>query len=416
LILVLVLLGLSGFFSSAETALFSLKLHQLQRLRTRHTHAGAAVLALLEHPRRLLATILVGNTTVNLVLSILAAGLFVNWFGPERGSIVATLVITIVLLVFGEIAPKTLAVGRPLWLATRVAPPLTFVQRLLTPATSGAVRLSDALSEAMERRVQPRDEALTEEEIKTLVTMGWEQGVVGAREKEFIHNVFHLDDRQVQDIVTPRSRVFAIDQDDEVASVRGAVREAGFSRVPVYASTPENLVGYVEVTDLLWGKSEPDTRRVRDLRRDLHFYPETKRVGQLLSDMREAGQEIAGVVDEHGDFAGIVSLEDAVEQVVGEIFDQHDLDRFRFTSLTEGEVLVTAQMEIAVFNELLDAHLEDPEAETIGGYVVNRMRKIPREGESFEAQGLRFTVEQAAPNRVVKLRVQRRLPGEGRRA
>jgi putative hemolysin len=132
--------------------------------------------------------------------------------------------------------------------------------------------------------------------------------------------------------------------------------------------------------------------------------------------MREAGQEIAGVVDEHGDFAGIVSLEDAVEQVVGEIFDQHDLDRFRFTSLKDGEVLVTAQMEIAVFNELLDAHLEDPEAETIGGYVVNHLRKIPGEGESFETQGLRFTVEQAAPNRVVKLRVQRCPPSEGRRA
>jgi putative hemolysin len=211
----------------------------------------------------------------------------------------------------------------------------------------------------------------------------------------------------VREILTPRSRVFSVPVDAQVADVRTAVRRAGYSRVPVHAGKAENLVGYVETCDFLWGRPEPDPRGVQELRRELPFYPETKRVGELIAEMRAGAPEIAAVVDEHGDFAGLVTLEDAVEQVVGEIFDLHDLDRLRFTGLPGGEVLVVAQMEIPVFNELLGAHLRDEHAETIGGFVVNRLGRIPAAGETLETQGLRLTVEKAAPNRVIQLRVRR---------
>ena len=407
LVAILVLLALSAFFSGAETALFGLRQHQLQRLRTSSARAAGPVLALLERPRRLLSTVLVGNTIVNILMSALTTGLFVAWFGVESGTPLATLAATVVLLVFGEITPKALAVGRPLNLALHVARPLGVFQRLLAPMTGIIVRWTDAAGAAMARRVPPRDEVLSEDEIKTLVTMGWERGVVGAREKDFIHNVFLLDDRYVAAIVTPRSRVFAVGLESRAADVRAEVGRAGFSRIPVYSGSPENLVGYVEATDLLWGRDEPDPRALRELRRDLAFYPETKQVGELLVDMRRAGQEIAGVIDEHGDYAGIVSLEDAVEQVVGEIFDLHDLDRFRFTNLPDGDLLVAATMEIRVFNELLDVTLRDPHAETIGGFVVNQLRRIPEPGASIVASGLQLTVEQAAPNRILTLRIRR---------
>jgi CBS domain containing-hemolysin-like protein len=322
---------------------------------------------------------------------------------------------TIVVLVFGEIAPKTLAVGRPLGLALRLGVPLGIAGRVLAPATLGIVRLTDAAGVFMSRRVRPREEALSEDEIKMLVTMGWEQGIVGAREKEFIHNVFHLDDRRIGEIVTPRSRVFALDANTRAADVRAAVSQAGFARIPLYVGAAENLIGYVEAADLLWGRDEPDPRWLRDLRRDLPFYPETKRVGELLSELRRHGQEIAAVIDEHGDFAGVVTLEDAVEQVVGEIFDLHDLDRFRFTNLPDGELLLTAQMEIQVFNRLLDVELADAHAETVGGLVINRLGRIPAPGETLDVPGLRFTVDQASPRRIITLRVRRRFTAPGRR-
>lgn len=406
------MLLLSAFFSSSETALFSLRQPQLHRLRASTARSSGIVLSLLEHPRRLLATILVGNTFVNVLMAVLSTAIFVHFFGPEHGAELATLVMTIVVLVFGEIAPKTLAVGRPLGLALRLAPPLAMVQRGLRPLTVGTVRFTDQLGTFMARYVRPREEALTEDEIKTLVTMSWEQGIVGAREKEFIHNVFHLDDRQVGEIVTPRTRVFAIDIDAELASVRPDVRRAGYSHVPLYSGSRENLVGYVEAVDLLWGSDTPDTRQLHDLRRELRFYPETKRVGELLADMRRRGEEIAGVVDEHGDYAGIVAVEDAVEQVVGEIFDLHDLDRFRITDLPGGELLLAAQMEITVFNQMLGTALRDAEAETIGGFVLNRLGRIPAAGDRLQAGGLEITIEQAAPNRIVTLRV-RRLEASG---
>ncbi|UCE03936.1 MAG: HlyC/CorC family transporter [Candidatus Latescibacterota bacterium] len=405
LVLLVLLLGLSGYFSSSESALFSLRAPQLQRLRQRATRASRAVLTLLQRPRTLLATVLIGNTLVNVLLSVVAAGLFVAWLGAERGPVVATFVMTVVLLVFGEITPKTVAVARPLGVSRLVAPSLTLFQRLLWPLSAMAVRLTDALARALERRIPPRDEVLTEQEIKMLVTMGWEQGVVGVREKEFIHNVFQLNDRLVKEIVTPRTQVFAADADASVDDLREAIGAAGYSRVPLYEGSHENIVGYVEVSDLLWGDAARDPRRMRDLSRELHFYPETLRVGALLLDMRRRGAEIAAVVDEHGSFDGIVSLEDAVEQVVGKIMDLHDIERARFTNLGDGEVLVGAQMEIEVFNELLGAELHAPEMETVGGFVIYSLGRIPAVGDTVESGGLLLTVEEALPNRILKLRV-----------
>jgi len=408
LVLLLLLIGMSAYFSAAETALFSLRLPQLQTLRQRGGRAARAVLTLLEHPRRLLATVLMGNTIVNVLVAVVAAGVFVAWFGPERGPALATLGVTLVVLVFGEILPKTLAVGAPLGLARFLAPSLRVVQTLLHPLVHGAVRLTDGLTSTLDRRVPRRDEALSENEIKMLVTMGWEQGVVGVREKEFIHNVFHLNDRLVKDIMTPRTRVFAVDIDAATEDVRPAIAHAGFSRVPVSEGATENLVGYVEVSDLLWGGDGVDPRTLRELRRDLRYYPETLRVGQLLLEMRRTGEEIAAVVDEHGALAGIVSLEDAAEQVVGEIVDLHDLERFRVTDLPDGDLLVSAQMEIDVFNSLVGADLDDTDVETLGGLVSKRLGRIPRVGEWVELGGLRLTVDQAAPNRIVRLRTGRR--------
>ena len=414
LALLVLLLGVSALFSAAETALFSLRRQQLDKLRQRQTRGARSVLALLEHPRRVLATVLVGNNTANLVMSVTATGLFVEWFGEERGLVVATFGLTVLVLVFGEIAPKTVAVARPLAVALRLAPLLSLVERLFLPATRGLDRLAQATNHQLSRRLRPREPAFSEDEIKTLVTMGWEQGLVGVREKDFIHNVFELDDRRVGEILTPRQRVFAIPVEARVTDVRADVRAAGFARVPTWSGSPENLVGYVDTVDLLWEHDSPDPRRVADLKRELPFYPETKRVGEVLTELRR-GAEMAAVIDEHGDFAGIVTLEDAVEQVVGEIFDVHDLDRLRFTSLPGGDVLVLAQMEIPVFNELMGVHLRDAQSETIGGFVINRLGHIPHVHETLDAHDLRFIVEHAAPNRIIQLRVRRLTSSEAQR-
>jgi putative hemolysin len=414
-IAVLLLVGLSAFFSASETALFSLRPHQVHHLRNPALRSAHAVRALLDQPRRLLATILVGNTAVNVLISVLGSGLFVVWVGEDRAAAVATLVITVVVLVFGEVIPKSLSLNRPLPVALRTAPTLWLVHRGLSPVTRGIERLTDWMAAWLGRYVHHRDPALDRDEIATLVTIGWEAGAVGARTKEFVHNIVQLDERQVGEIMTPRPRLFALDVDTTLPVARQAIARAGFARVPVYAGSAENWIGYVEATELLWGGDTPDPRRLADLRHDLHFYPATKAVSELLVDMRRAGEEIAGVVDEHGALAGLVSVEDAVEQIVGEILDLHDLERLRATMLADGDLLVDAAMEIRAFNDAYGATLRDPAAETLGGLVLNHFGRIPVARDCFEAQGFRFTVEQAAPNRVLRLRLRRLQPAAPRR-
>jgi putative hemolysin len=405
LVLLVVLLLLSAYFSSAETALFSLHGPRRGRLRQQPGRVERLILQLLASPRTLLATILVGNTIVNLLLSILAAGLFTAAFGDQRGPWLATGVMTVVLLLFGEIAPKTFAVGAPLRTSRFVAPGLHALNTVLRPVTGFAMRISDAIGRRMQRSTAPPREVLTEEEIKMLVTMGSEEGVLESRETEFIHNVFLLHDRRVQDLMTPRVRVFTLDVDSNADAVRDAVALAGYSRIPVYEERQENIIGYIEATDLLWEGAAPDPRTLRQMLRPLRFYPQTKDAGDLLREMHRDAVHFGAVIDEHGGFAGVVSLEDAVEQVVGEIRDLHDVDRFHITWTPEGDAIVAAHMELRVLNALLGLSLQDPQAETIGGLVINRLGNIPRTGTRLEANGVSLIVEAAAPNRILKLRV-----------
>lgn len=411
LVSLLVLLACSAYFSGAETALFSMTPWQLDRLRRKHPGASRAVDALLEKPRSLLTTVLVGNTAVNVLFSVLAASVFVSLIGGAGGPFLATLVMTVILLVFGEIIPKTIAVAAPVRASRLVTPSLSWVHRLLRPLTRTTVEATDHMSGWLERRVAPRAEALSEDEIKTLITMGREYGVLGEREKEFIHNVFHLNDRLVEDIMTPRARVFSLAVDARLTDVREPAAAAGFSRIPVYETAPENIVGYVEVTDLLWDGEKTNTQLVRDVMRELHFYPDGKRVGSLLLEMREADRHITGVVDEHGSFAGVVTLEDAVEEVVGEILDLHDRGRFATRRDAAGHVVVSAQMELDVFNELMDCDLRDDEVATIGGYVLHQLGRIPQVGDKLVSGNLVFVVDKAEPQRIVELRIQRRDDG-----
>jgi putative hemolysin len=405
LLLLIALLAASAYFSGAETSLFSLRPLQLERLRRRDPRAGQAVAALLERPRALLTTVLIGNNIVNILLSVIGAGFFVELFGHEDGPFLATLVLTLALLVFGEIVPKTIAVGEPEAGSRLVAPSLWSVHRVLRPLTRVVTSLTDRMGASLERRITPRQEALTEDEIKTLITMGSEYGVLGEREKEFIHNVFHLNDRVVGDILTPRSQVFALDATERIDAVRANVARAGFSRIPIYTDGPENVVGIVEVTDLLHDDGAPDPRRLADVAHDLHFYPDGKSVGSLLIEMRERGMHLAGVVDEHGSFAGIVTLEDAVEEVIGEVLDLHDRGRYAVTHGPAGEVTIAGQMELEVFNQLFDCSLEDEDVATIGGYMTKQLGRIPQTGDVLRTPDVVLVVERALPQRVVDVRV-----------
>jgi putative hemolysin len=345
-------------------------------------------------------------------LSVLAAGFFTARYGSEQGPWLATGVVTLVLLVFGDIAPKTIAVGAPLRVSRVVAPGLHALSMLLRPITDVTIRLHEVLRPSPRRRAARRSEVLTEEEIKTLVIIGSEEGVLETRETEYIHNVFRLHDRRVDDLMTPRVRVFSLDVDSTVEEVRDAAALAGYSRIPLYEERPENIVGYVDATDLLWDRGEAQDRSLRQLMQVLHFFPQTKHAGDLLRDMHRDHLPFAGVVDEHGGFAGIVSLEDAVEQITGEIQDLHDRDRFHVTRTPEGDAIVAAHMELSVLNSLLGLSLADDAAETVGGFVINRLGFIPSQGVRLQAGDIRIQVEAAQPNRILTLRIHRRRRGE----
>jgi CBS domain containing-hemolysin-like protein len=217
----------------------------------------------------------------------------------------------------------------------------------------------------------------------------------------------------VGDILTPRSRVFALDASERVADVRQNTAAAGFTRIPIYTGSLENITGFVEVTDLLCESDDPD-RCLRHVARDLHFYPDGKSVGSLLIEMRERGMHLAGVIDEHGGFAGIVTLEDAVEEVIGEVLDLHDRGRYAVAHGPAGEISVSGQMELDVFNQLFDCDLQDEDVATIGGYIVKRLGRIPAAGDVLRVRDVVLEVERAVPQRIVEVRVHDRRDPQNR--
>src|SRR5215510_8399349 len=406
-ILLAVFLGISALLAGAEAAYFS-----LSRLGTTHLEpeesAGHALLArVLRDPRDLLITLLVGITLVNIAASALAAQVATALFGPS-GIGIAIPVMVFLIVVFGEVLPMTVAVGMPHRFGLVVARPVLALQWLLTPVRL----LLGAFTRLVSRTADGEGvakAAITEAELRTLVEVGHQEGVVQRKEREMIHGVFELGETTVAEVMVPRTDVFGLDVATPPERLLPAIRSNLHHRVPIYEGSLDHVLGILQTKELLpfYAGLPPDF----DLRRHLappYFVPQSKRADALLREFKAKKLRTAIVVDEYGGTAGLITLEDLLEEVVGEIRDEFEADERLAQRVDERTWRVAAKMAIGDFNSVTDLAIPDEHFDTVGGWVLDLFGRVPHRGESVEADGVRVTVEMMHRTRILEVLI--RLP------
>ena len=404
LLFLIFLLMLSGFFSSAETALTTAN---RIRIRTQAEHGdknARILLKILDQPDKMLSVILVGNNIVNLYASSLATTLTIHVVG-SRAVGIATGILTLLVLVFGEITPKTVAAHSADSMALKIAPVIHFLMIVLTPLVIIVNVLAGAVMKLLRTDRENTKETMTEEELRTIVQVGHEEGVIEKEEQQMIDNVFDFGDTIARDVMIPRIDMTWIPEDADYDTVLSTFREDKYTRMPVCRDSADTVVGIINVKDLLLRDPEKPFR-IADCMREPLFTHERKKTSELMREMRKNYTNIAIVLDDYGVTAGMVTMEDLLEEIVGEIRDEYDTDEEKSIRRTgDGEYAVEGDVRIQELNETLGLDLSSEENETVGGLVVELLDHLPETGESVAMGNVRFTVREMDKNRIGKLSV-----------
>jgi putative hemolysin len=401
-----VLVLLAAFFAASEAALVGVSRLRVQTMLERGVARARYVLKLTEDRNRFLTSILVGNTIVLLVADSLATYLFIQ-AGIPRGAVISTAVMAFILLLFGEIVPKTVAVSDTERWALRLAPAMQRAAWLLTPL----VYLFQALTNFVLRPFgikHPR-QFVTEEDIRAIVNVGAEQKVLEEQEREMIHSVIEFGDTIVREVMTPRPNVVAVSVDESPRRALDVVIAEGYSKLPVYQESKDDIIGVVHDRELLISLANGtlSSTPLRALMRPVTHVPENKKIAELLREMQRDKFSMAIVVDEYGGTAGLVTMEDMLEEIVGEIRDEHDEgEEEPVRIVSENEAVVDSGVNIEDVNAKLGTHLPHEEFETIGGYTVGLFGRLPSEGEEIEAADhTRLKVERMRGRRIMAVRI-----------
>ena len=405
LIVLVVLLALSAFFSSAETALTT-----VNRLRVRALvddgDARAIVLSkVIDDPGKLLSAILIGNNIVNISASSIATLLATEFFG-SAGAGIATGVMTLLVLIFGEVTPKTMASLKAEKIALNYAKIVYVIMIAFTPLIWILDLLSGGLLRLMGIDPDKRDDSVTEEDLRTIVEAGREDGVLETEEHKMINNVFDFGDHQAKDIMVPRVDMCFLKLDATYEDFMELYREEKFTRIPVYEETRDNVVGILNVKDLLLYDRNQEFH-VRDFLREAYYTYEFKNTSELMVEMRKNSISIAIVLDEYGATAGLVTLEDLLEEIVGDIRDEFDeAEAEEVQQLGEREYLVEGACKLEDLNDMIGLGIESEDYDSIGGIVIDALQHLPTEGEDVTLEnGTRLVVEQVDKNRIEKVHI-----------
>ena len=405
LVVLVILLALSAFFSSAETALTT-----VNRLRVRALvddgDARAIVLSkFIDDPGKLLSAILIGNNIVNISASSIATLLATEFFG-SAGAGIATGVMTLLVLIFGEVTPKTMASLKAEKIALKYAKIVYVIMIVFTPLIFILDLLSGGLLRLMGIDPDKRDDSVTEEDLRTIVEAGREDGVLETEEHKMINNVFDFGDHQAKDIMVPRVDMCFLKLDATYEDFMELYREEKFTRIPVYEETRDNVVGILNVKDLLLYDRNQEFH-VRDFLREAYYTYEFKNTSELMVEMRKNSISIAIVLDEYGATAGLVTLEDLLEEIVGDIRDEFDeAEAEEVQQLGEREYLVEGACKLEDLNDMIGLGIESEDYDSIGGIVIDALQHLPTEGEDVTLEnGTRLVVEQVDKNRIEKVHI-----------
>ena len=396
---IFVLLCFSFFFSCAETTLFSLSGFQVKKLQRAHPSRGTLIAHLLGNPRRLLISILIGNMFVNILSSTLGESLMRFLHPGAEGTLYAILIMTFAILVIGEVTPKTIAIRCNMRFAPYVAPIINVIGMVEYPVRRVVRIVSDRIITLFTPTIPPTETAITEEEIKTAIRIGSREGIVGPQEKEMIQGVFDFASRRVGAIMRPRKEIVAFDLRHPLREIEQAIRTREYSRIPIYDKTLDNIVGILYAKDLLRSTCLSPGADLTPLLRPPYFVPETQTAAALLREFKRRKTHLAIVVDEYGGVSGLITLEDLLEEIIGEIRDKGDTAPL-YQKLDERSFRIDARMELGPFNQLLGSALKDQRNATIGGFLVSRIGIIPPEGYRFSYGDLRFIVSAAEKSRI----------------
>lgn len=401
-----VCLFFSGFFSGSEVALIAITRAKVRTLFAEGTKSAMALAQLKENTDHLLITILIGNNVVNVSAATLATAIAIDYFG-DAGVGIATGVVVILMLVIGEIGPKTYASKRVDAFALFVARPILFLEKLLFPI----LWIYDRI-----RKVSMTDEDLllqhgvTEEEIKEWIDVGEESGVIEENERVMLHSVFRFGDTVAREVMTPRPDVVMIEDSTSLDEALDIFHETGFSRLPVYHRDVENIIGILNVKDVFRAihSGVPDVS-IPDMIHDVYFVPESKKIDDLLKELQFKQSHLAIILDEYGVFSGVVSIEDILEELVGDILDEFDIEEDEIQDMGNGNYLIDAQAWVEDINNSvpIPLPLEPDNYETVGGLVFTRLGRIPHIGESIvipEVNG-RLTVTQMRGRQILKVKL-----------
>ena len=403
LIILLILLGLSAFFSSAETALTTVNKIRIRSLAEDGNKRAKTVLKITDDSGKMLSAILIGNNIVN--LSAASTTSLAYSFGGSMVAI-ASGILTVLILLFGEITPKTMATIHAEKMALIYAPIISIFMKVMTPVIFIINGLSIGVLFLLRVDPNAKNDLMTETELRTIVDVSHEDGVIESDEREMIYNVFDLGDAKAKDVMVPRVHVTFADVNSTYEELLDIFREDKFTRLPIFEDTTDNVVGTINMKDLLLYDNTKEFH-IRDILREAYFTYEYKSISELLVEMRQASFNIAIVLDEYGETAGLITLEDILEEIVGEIHDEYDENEEDFVQeVTEREYIIEGSMNLDDLNDRLDLDLNSEEYDSLGGFIIERLDRLPEAGDSIVTEeGIRMVVEKLDKNRIEKVHV-----------
>lgn len=404
IVIVLALLALSAFFSSAETALTTVNKLRVRTLAEAGNKDALILTRVIENPGKMLSTVLVGNNIVNLSASSMMTALTIELFGSKVVGI-ATGILTLLILVFGEIIPKTVSSLYAETTALKYARVIYGLMILLTPVIYLVNQLALGFLLLLGMDPNKKKDAITEDELRTIVEVSHEEGVIETEEKKMINNVFDFGDTVAKDVMVPRIDMVMVDVNSTYQELLDVFREERFTRIPVYEDSTDNVIGIINMKDLLLADKSLQFS-IRDFLREPLYTYEYKKTAELMMEMRRTFGNMVIVLDEYGATAGLITLEDMLEEIVGEIRDEYDEDEEdEIREITPDEYLVQGATKLGDLNDRLGLSLESEDYDSIGGLVIGLLEHLPEEGEAVDHGNLRLLVEHVEKNRIEKVRL-----------
>ena len=421
IVILVILIGINAFFASSEIAFISLNDAKIEKQAKDGDKKAKSIQNMLKDPSKFLATIQIGVTLAGFLSSAFAADTFAEVLSPKLYNlmpfiqeqtwraisiILITLILSYFTLVFGELVPKRLAMKYTEKIAFSSVGIIKAISVIASPFVKLLTFSTNAVSKIF-KITENEEEVVTEEEIRMMIDVGEEKGVIGVAAKEMLNNVFEFNDKIVSEIMIPRTEVFALDKELTIKEVIDILSEdTRYSRVPVYEETIDNIVGIVYIKDILLSKKD-ENKKIKELMKKAYYVPETITVDKLFEEMRKNKKQISIVIEEHGGTSGIVTMEDILEEIVGEIYDEYDTSENKVVELDSNTYLIDGSLAIYDLEKIFDVEIPEGDYDTISGYLIDLLGRIPKTKENIiiETEQLDFKVEKVKNKKIVQVKV-----------